>query len=89
MFLSLLAPTRPTSKSDPDFHLPAVFVVGVIMSQLAVTDSISACTVEPTMDEWYNLVPLLESLRLRCLICADFGLMLCLVDDRWKIGEGC
>ena len=70
------------------FHLPAVFVVLVIMSQLAVTDSISVCTVEPTTEEWYNLVHLLESLGLRCLTCADFRLMLCLVDDTWKIGEG-
>ena len=58
------------------------------MSQLAVTASISVCTVEPTMDEWYNLVHLLESLGLRCLTCADFGLMLCFADETWKIGEG-
>jgi hypothetical protein len=58
------------------------------MSQLAVTDSISVCTVETTMEECYNFLHLLESLDFRCLICADFGLMLCLVDDTWKIGEG-
>ena len=88
VFLSSLAPTLPTSKSDPDFHLPAVSVVLVIMSQLAVTDLISVCTVELTTEKCNHLVHLLESLGLRCLTCADFGLMLCLADETWKIGEG-
>jgi hypothetical protein len=81
--LALFSSSTPMDRrtgTTPLLYSQPVLIVCATISLLAVRDAISECAVKLTIERWFRLVHLLEPFGFHCLTCANFCLILGLVD---------